>query len=140
MDVFGSIGLTKLSKVDEYRLHRRRVADVVGDVLERLAKRARGLQPALRIARQRREHDLVEVLAANEAPDRFERLIMVGPSPRYINDEGYIGGFERKDIEGLFEMMDRNFIGWANFMAPAIMKNSDRPRSEERRVGKECGL
>ena len=70
---------------------------------------------------------MVGVLAANEEPERFERLIMVGPSPRYINDEGYVGGFERKDIEGLFEMMDRNFIGWANFMAPAIMKNPDRP-------------
>ena len=70
---------------------------------------------------------MVGVLAANEEPDRFERLILVGPSPRYINDDGYVGGFERKDIEGLFEMMDRNFIGWANFMAPAIMKNPDRP-------------
>jgi sigma-B regulation protein RsbQ len=70
---------------------------------------------------------MVGVLAANEEPDRFAHLVLIGPSPRYINDGSYVGGFERKDIEGLFEMMDRNFIGWANFLAPAIIKNPDRP-------------
>ncbi len=70
---------------------------------------------------------MVGVLAANRAPERFSRLIMVGPSPRYINDTDYVGGFERTDIEGLFELMDRNYIGWANFLAPVIMKNDDRP-------------
>jgi sigma-B regulation protein RsbQ len=70
---------------------------------------------------------MVGVLAANREPDRFERLVLVGPSPRYINDGPYVGGFDRKDIEGLFEMMDRNFIGWANFLAPAIVKNPERP-------------
>ena len=70
---------------------------------------------------------MIGVLAANEEPDRFERLVLIGPSPRYINDESYVGGFERKDIEGLFEMMDRNFIGWASFLAPAIIRNPDRP-------------
>jgi len=67
------------------------------------------------------------MLAANRAPERFSRLVMVGPSPRYINDEGYVGGFERADIEGLLDLMDRNFIGWANFLAPVIMKNDERP-------------
>lgn len=71
---------------------------------------------------------MIGVLAANAAPERFARLILVGPSPRYINDgAGYVGGFERADIEGLLEMMDKNYIGWANFLAPAIMKNDDRP-------------
>lgn len=67
------------------------------------------------------------VMAANEQPERFDRLILVGPSPRYINDGEYVGGFEQADIEGLLEMMERNYIGWANFLAPAIMKNADRP-------------
>ena len=68
------------------------------------------------------------MLAARQAPDRFARLIMVGPSPRYINDPPeYVGGFERADIEGLLEMMDKNYIGWANFLAPAIVKNPERP-------------
>jgi sigma-B regulation protein RsbQ len=70
---------------------------------------------------------MVGVLAANRAPERFRRLVMVGPSPRYINDEGYVGGFERADIEGLLDLMDKNYIGWANFLAPVIMKNDDRP-------------
>jgi sigma-B regulation protein RsbQ len=71
---------------------------------------------------------MIGVLAANAQPERFAKLIMVGPSPRYINDApDYVGGFERSDIEGLLETMDKNYIGWANFLAPAIMKNPDRP-------------
>src|SRR5688500_9633302 len=70
---------------------------------------------------------MVGVLAAKREPERFSRLIMVGPSPRYINDEDYVGGFERADIEGLLELMDKNYIGWASFLAPVIMKNPDRP-------------
>jgi sigma-B regulation protein RsbQ len=70
---------------------------------------------------------MIGVLAAQAAPDRISRLVMVGPSPRYINDTDYVGGFERADIEGLLEMMDKNYIGWANFLAPAIIKNPDQP-------------
>ncbi|HEV7990364.1 MAG TPA: alpha/beta hydrolase [Gemmatimonadaceae bacterium] len=71
---------------------------------------------------------MVGVLAANEEPERFASLVMIGPSPRYVNDgEVYVGGFERSDIDGLLETMDKNFIGWANFLAPAIMQNADRP-------------
>ena len=70
---------------------------------------------------------MVAVLAANREPERFERLILIGPSPRYVNDPPYVGGFERGDIEGLLEMMEHNYIGWATFLAPAIIKNADRP-------------
>lgn len=70
---------------------------------------------------------MIGVLAAIEKPHLFEKLIMVGPSPSYINDGDYKGGFERKDIEGLLETMEKNFIGWANFIAPNIMGNKDRP-------------
>ena len=59
--------------------------------------------------------------------DRFAHLVLIGPSPRYINDAPYVGGFNRSDIDGLFEMMDKNYLGWANFLAPAIMTNDDRP-------------
>ena len=81
---------------------------------------------------------MVGVIAANREPERFERMILIGPSPRYINDGAYVGGFERKDIEGLFEMMDRNFIGWANFLAPAIIKNPDRPELGEELTASFC--
>lgn len=71
---------------------------------------------------------MVGVLAANREPERFAHLIMIGPSPRYLNDApDYVGGFERSDIEGLLETMDRNYVGWANHLAPAIMGNGDRP-------------
>ena len=71
---------------------------------------------------------MVAVLAANQEPERFSRLVLIGPSPRYVNEEPrYVGGFERADIEGLLEMMERNYIGWASFLAPNIMKNPDRP-------------
>jgi sigma-B regulation protein RsbQ len=71
---------------------------------------------------------MVGVLAARQEPTRFANLIMIGPSPRYLNDPpDYTGGFERADIEGLLDTMDRNYIGWANYLGPAIMANADRP-------------
>jgi sigma-B regulation protein RsbQ len=78
------------------------------------------------------------VLAASAVPGRISRLIMVGPSPRYINDTDYVGGFERADIEGLLEMMDKNYIGWANFLAPAIIKNPDQPGLAEELTESFC--
>jgi sigma-B regulation protein RsbQ len=70
---------------------------------------------------------MIGVLAAIREPARFAHLILVGPSPRYINESPYVGGFERADIEQLLDTMDKNYIGWANFLAPAIMKNPERP-------------
>jgi sigma-B regulation protein RsbQ len=70
---------------------------------------------------------IIGILAAKRSPGRFSRLVMIGPSPRYVNDGEYVGGFERADLEGLLELMDKNYIGWANFLAPVIMKNPDRP-------------
>jgi sigma-B regulation protein RsbQ len=70
---------------------------------------------------------MIGLLAAVEKPEIFSDIIMVGPSPCYINKEGYIGGFEERDIEGLLETMEKNYIGWANFLAPQIMGNGDRP-------------
>jgi sigma-B regulation protein RsbQ len=71
---------------------------------------------------------VVGILAANREPDRFAHLVLIGPSPRYLNDApDYVGGFERADIEGLLETMDKNYIGWANYLAPVIMKNPERP-------------
>ncbi|MCA1571903.1 MAG: alpha/beta hydrolase [Chloroflexi bacterium] len=71
---------------------------------------------------------MIGVLAAVEEPDRFSSLVLVSPSPSYLNDPpDYHGGFERGDIDGLLEMMDRNYIGWASYLAPVIMKNEERP-------------
>jgi sigma-B regulation protein RsbQ len=70
---------------------------------------------------------MIGMLAAIKRPELFANIIMVGPSARYINDEGYVGGFAKKDILDLLDTMENNYIGWANFLAPAIMKNPDRP-------------
>jgi sigma-B regulation protein RsbQ len=70
---------------------------------------------------------VIGILAANREPERFSKLVLIGPSPRYVNEGDYIGGFERADLEGLLDLMDKNYIGWANFLAPVIMKNPDRP-------------
>jgi sigma-B regulation protein RsbQ len=64
---------------------------------------------------------MIAVLASLQAPERVGRLILVGPSPRYLNDTGYHGGFEREDIDGLLDLMERNLLGWADFLAPAVM-------------------
>ncbi len=69
----------------------------------------------------------IGMLAAIEEPERFEALVMVGPSPCYINDGDYVGGFSREDIEGLLESLDSNYLGWSSAMAPVIMGNPDRP-------------
>jgi len=71
---------------------------------------------------------VVGMLASIEEPHLFSRLVLVGPSPCYINDPPfYRGGFERADIEGLLELMEHNYIGWANFLAPVVAKNPERP-------------
>jgi sigma-B regulation protein RsbQ len=82
---------------------------------------------------------MIGVLAANREPEIFDRLVLLGPSPRYVNDlPDYQGGFERPDLEGLLQMMDSNFIGWANFLAPVIMKNPDRPELSEELQASFC--
>jgi sigma-B regulation protein RsbQ len=82
---------------------------------------------------------VIGILAANREPERFAHLILIGPSPRYVNAEpDYVGGFERADIEGLLETMDKNYIGWANYLAPAIMKNPDRPELGEELTESFC--
>jgi sigma-B regulation protein RsbQ len=70
---------------------------------------------------------MIGALAAIEAPERFAHLIFVGPSACYVNDPPYAGGFERADLEGLLDMMDHNYLGWASFLAPAVMGNEGRP-------------
>ena len=70
---------------------------------------------------------MVGVLAATAAPHRMGALVLIGPSPRYIDDGDYAGGFSRDDIEGLLSSLDSNYLGWSSAMAPVIMGNPDRP-------------
>ena len=70
---------------------------------------------------------MIGILAAIQDPDVFSYLILLGPSPRYINDDGYIGGFDRASIESLLDFQDSNYLGWSRTMAPTILGNPDRP-------------
>jgi sigma-B regulation protein RsbQ len=72
---------------------------------------------------------MIGVLAARQAPGLFARLVLVGPSPRYVDDldDGYVGGFSEEDIAGLLESLESNYLGWSGAMAPVIMGNPDVP-------------
>ena len=81
---------------------------------------------------------MVGVLAAIEEPDRFDKLILVGPSPRYIDDEDYVGGFSKEDVDELLESLDTNYLGWSSAMAPVIMGNPDRPELAQELTNSFC--
>ncbi len=70
---------------------------------------------------------MIGVLAAVREPERFSHLVLIGPSPRYIDDDGYVGGFTREDIDSLLALLDADQDGWARAMAPTIMGNPERP-------------
>jgi sigma-B regulation protein RsbQ len=72
---------------------------------------------------------VVGILAAVREPQRFRRLVLIGPSPRYLDDDacGYVGGFTRAAIDELLDFLDANHLGWSAAMAPVIMANADRP-------------
>ena len=81
---------------------------------------------------------MIGVLAANQEPDRFAALILVTPSPRYIDDAEYRGGFSADDITELLESLDSNYLGWSAAMAPVIMGNPDRPELGEELTNSFC--
>ncbi|MFD5921683.1 alpha/beta fold hydrolase [Kitasatospora sp. NPDC058201] len=81
---------------------------------------------------------MVGVLAAAAAPERFSRLVMVAPSPRYIDEDGYRGGFDAGDIDELLESLESNYLGWSAAMAPVIMGNPDRPELGEELTTSFC--
>jgi sigma-B regulation protein RsbQ len=81
---------------------------------------------------------MMGVLAAIREPDRFHRLVLIGPSPRYLDDEDYVGGFGRADIEEMLDSLDSNYLGWSSAMAPVIMGNPDRPELGEELTNSFC--
>jgi sigma-B regulation protein RsbQ len=80
----------------------------------------------------------IGMLAAIADPQRFARLVLVGPSPRYIDDDDYVGGFTRTDIDGLLQSLESNYLGWSSAMAPVIMGNPDRPELGEELTNSFC--
>ena len=83
---------------------------------------------------------MVGVLAAAREPERFAKLVMLAPSPRYIDDPaaGYVGGFTAEDIDELLESLDSNYLGWSAAMAPVIMGNPERPELGQELTNSFC--
>jgi sigma-B regulation protein RsbQ len=81
---------------------------------------------------------MIGALASIKSPGMFSDLIMVGPSPRYIDDLDYVGGFSRDQVEELLEFLAENHLGWSAAMAPAIMGNPDRPELGETLTNSFC--
>ncbi|WP_345216862.1 alpha/beta hydrolase [Georgenia halophila] len=83
---------------------------------------------------------MVGVLAARDRPELFERLVLVGPSPRYIDDDGYRGGFTQQEIDELLETLDDNYLGWSAHIAPVIMGMPDRPELGDELTASFCAM
>jgi sigma-B regulation protein RsbQ len=81
---------------------------------------------------------MIGIVAAIREPDRIGALVLVGPSPRYVDDDGYVGGFTVADIEGLLQSLESNYLGWSSTMAPVIMGNPDRPELREELTNSFC--
>ncbi|UFT99304.1 alpha/beta hydrolase [Radiobacillus kanasensis] len=70
---------------------------------------------------------MIGILASLQKPEYFSQLIMIGPSPCYLNDPPeYFGGFEEEDLKGLVNLMEKNYIGWANAFSATLLNNSER--------------
>lgn len=130
-DLVGS-GRSDLSAYD-----RKKYATLEGhaqDVLQIAAECARG--PVVFVGHS--VSAMIGVLAGIAEPERFVSQVMVGPSPCYINDGEYQGGFERADIEALLDTLDSNYLGWASAMAPKIMGAPDQPELSQELTNSFC--
>ena len=95
-----------------------------------------GLQDAVFVGHS--VSSMIGVLAARKAPGMFGKLVLVGPSARYIDDEGYVGGFSAQQIEELLQFLESNHMGWSTQMAPMIMGNPDRPELGQELTNSFC--
>lgn len=83
---------------------------------------------------------MIAVVAAVAEPGRFSRLVLIAPSPSYIDDpaDGYVGGFSREDIDGLLESLDSNYFAWSAAIAPMVMGNPENPALGEELTNSFC--
>ena len=81
---------------------------------------------------------MIGLLAGIAAPERFKAHVMIGPSPCYVNDGDYVGGFSRQDIDSLLDTLDSNYLGWASTIAPTIMGAPDRPELGQELTNSFC--
>lgn len=81
---------------------------------------------------------MIATLADRQAPGRIAAHVMIGPSPRYIDADGYVGGFKRSDIEDLLDTLDSNYLGWSSAMAPVIMGAPGQPELSDALADSFC--
>lgn len=81
---------------------------------------------------------MVGIIAAKKAPELFKALVLVAPSPCYVNDADYTGGFTKDQIDELLASMESNHLGWSASMAPVIMGNGHRPELGEELTNSFC--
>lgn len=81
---------------------------------------------------------MIALLAAQKKPSLFSHIIMIGPSPRYINDSEYYGGFSEEDIMEMIDALDNNYLGWSSSITPVIMGNADKPELAEELKNSFC--
>lgn len=81
---------------------------------------------------------MMGIIAAQKIPGLFQQLILVSPSPSFINEGDYIGGFTKAQIEELLRSMENNHLGWSTAMAPVIMANPDREELTEELTQSFC--
>jgi sigma-B regulation protein RsbQ len=83
---------------------------------------------------------MIGVLVAIKNPTAFKKMVFIGPSPYYLNDQDYIGGFEKEDLDGLFKLMDDDYIAWSHSTAPAIMGKHNVPILGEELTESFCSM
>ncbi|CAM3596238.1 Sigma factor SigB regulation protein RsbQ [Pseudomonas reidholzensis] len=103
----------------------------LNDVIERYA-----LGPVIVVSHS--VSAMISALADRLVPGRIAAHVMVGPSPCYIDSEGYVGGFKREDIHSLLDTLDSNYLGWSSAMAPAIMGSPGQPALGEELTNSFC--
>jgi sigma-B regulation protein RsbQ len=106
-------------------------ADDLAEIAERFAE-----GPCVHVGHS--VSSMIGLLANIKRPDLFRAQVMVGPSPCYINDGDYVGGFERADIDGLLETLESNYLGWSSNMAPAIMGAPEQPELAQELTNSFC--
>lgn len=132
--LFDQVGFGK-SDVSAYNKNRyNSLQAYADDVLEICA--ALNLAPAIFVGHS--VSAIIGVLAAIKKPIQFEKLVLVGPSPKYINEGSYAGGFTEEDIQALIHSLESNYLGWSSAIAPVIMGNPERPDLAEELVNSFC--
>ncbi|WNW13765.1 alpha/beta hydrolase [Pseudomonas sp. DTU_2021_1001937_2_SI_NGA_ILE_001] len=130
-DLVGSGG----SDLHAYYRHKyERLEGYAADLLEIIEQFAEG--PVVLIGHS--VSAMIGVLADRMRPGVVAAHVMVGPSPRYLDDEGYVGGFTRADIDSLLDTLESNYLGWSSTMAPSIMGAPDRPELGEELTSSFC--